>query len=64
MPGYSAESRCARGVGCFTNGYVSGPCCSPACRAAHGALPAFGHEFNSGGPGGGLPSPRPRWPIG
>jgi len=44
------------GVRC-TNGYVSGPYCSPT-RA--GLLTGryqqrFGHEFNSGGPGGGLP---------
>ncbi len=41
----------------FTNGYVSGPYCSPT-RA--GLLTGryqqrFGHEFNSGGAGGGLP---------
>lgn len=41
----------------FTNGYVSGPYCSPT-RA--GLLTGryqvrFGHEFNSGGVGGGLP---------
>ena len=41
----------------FTNGYVSGPYCSPT-RA--GLLTGryqqrFGHEFNGGGPGGGLP---------
>lgn len=41
----------------FTDGYVSGPYCSPT-RA--GLLTGryqqrFGHEFNSGGPGGGLP---------
>ena len=41
----------------FTNGYVSGPYCSPT-RA--GLLTGryqqrFGHEYNSGGAGGGLP---------
>jgi arylsulfatase A-like enzyme len=41
----------------FTNGYVSGPYCSPT-RA--GLLSGryqtrFGHEFNAGGEGGGLP---------
>lgn len=41
----------------FTNGYVSGPYCSPT-RA--GLLTGryqtrFGHEFNNGGAGGGLP---------
>jgi arylsulfatase A-like enzyme len=47
----------AKGGVRFTSGYVSGPYCSPT-RA--GLLTGryqqrFGHEFNSGGPGGGLP---------
>src|ERR1700758_3120987 len=41
----------------FTNGYIAATYCSP-CRAglATGRYPTrFGHEFNGGGPGFGLP---------
>jgi len=41
----------------FTNGYVSGPYCSPtrAGLMTGRYQQRFGHDFNSGGPGGGLP---------
>lgn len=44
------------GVRC-TNGYVSGPYCSPTRAGLFTGRyqQRFGHEFNSGGPGGGLP---------
>lgn len=56
IPTPNLDALAASGVR-FTNGYVSGPYCSPT-RA--GLLTGryqqrFGHEFNSGGAGGGLP---------
>ncbi len=56
IPTPNLDALAASGVR-FTNGYVSGPYCSPT-RA--GLLTGryqqrFGHEFNSGGVGGGLP---------
>ena len=56
IPTPHLDALAASGVAC-TQGYVSGPYCSPT-RA--GLLTGryqqrFGHEFNSGGPGGGLP---------
>ncbi|HYF36036.1 MAG TPA: sulfatase-like hydrolase/transferase [Prosthecobacter sp.] len=56
IPTPNLDSLAASGVR-FTNGYVSGPYCSPT-RA--GLLTGryqqrFGHETNAGGPGGGLP---------
>ena len=56
IPTPNLDALAAGGVR-FTEGYVSGPYCSPT-RA--GLLTGryqnrFGHEFNSGGPGGGLP---------
>jgi arylsulfatase A-like enzyme len=56
IPTPHLDALAASGVVC-TEGYVSGPYCSPT-RA--GLLTGryqqrFGHEFNSGGPGGGLP---------
>ena len=56
IPTPNLDALAAAGVR-FTNGYVSGPYCSPT-RA--GLLTGryqtrFGHEFNSGGVGGGLP---------
>ncbi len=56
IPTPNLDALAAAGVR-FTNGYVSGPYCSPT-RA--GLLTGryqtrFGHEFNDGGPGGGLP---------
>lgn len=56
IPTPHIDALAASGVVC-TQGYVSGPYCSPT-RA--GLLTGryqqrFGHEFNSGGPGGGLP---------
>ncbi len=56
IPTPNLDALAAAGVR-FTNGYVSGPYCSPT-RA--GLLTGryqtrFGHEFNSGGAGGGLP---------
>ncbi|MEI6234282.1 MAG: sulfatase-like hydrolase/transferase [Planctomycetota bacterium] len=56
IPTPNLDALAAAGVR-FTNGYVSGPYCSPT-RA--GMLTGryqtrFGHEFNSGGAGGGLP---------
>lgn len=56
IPTPNIDELAAAGVR-FTNGYVSGPYCSPT-RA--GLLTGryqtrFGHEFNSGGAGGGLP---------
>ena len=56
IPTPHLDALAASGAIC-TNGYVSGPYCSPT-RA--GLLTGryqqrFGHEFNSGGPGGGLP---------
>lgn len=56
IPTPHIDALAAAGVVC-TNGYVSGPYCSPT-RA--GLLTGryqqrFGHEFNAGGPGGGLP---------
>ena len=56
IPTPNLDALAASGVR-FTNGYVSGPYCSPT-RA--GLLTGryqvrFGHEFNGGGPGGGLP---------
>ncbi len=56
IPTPNLDALAAAGVR-FTDGYVSGPYCSPT-RA--GLLTGryqtrFGHEFNSGGPGGGLP---------
>jgi len=56
IPTPNLDALAASGVR-FTNGYVTGPYCSPT-RA--GLLTGryqtrFGHEFNSGGAGGGLP---------
>ncbi len=56
IPTPNLDALAASGVR-FTNGYVSGPYCSPT-RA--GLLTGryqqrFGHEFNEGGAGGGLP---------
>lgn len=56
IPTPNVDALAAAGVR-FTNGYVSGPYCSPT-RA--GLLTGryqtrFGHEFNDGGVGGGLP---------
>ena len=56
IPTPHLDALAASGMVC-SNGYVSGPYCSPT-RA--GLLTGryqqrFGHEFNSGGPGGGLP---------
>lgn len=56
IPTPNLDALAASGVK-FTSGYVSGPYCSPT-RA--GLLTGryqtrFGHEFNSGGAGGGLP---------
>ncbi len=56
IPTPGLDALAASGVR-FTNGYVSGPYCSPT-RA--GLLTGryqtrFGHEFNDGGAGGGLP---------
>ncbi|MBA4188870.1 MAG: sulfatase [Planctomycetaceae bacterium] len=56
IPTPSLDALAAAGVR-FTSGYVSGPYCSPT-RA--GLLTGryqtrFGHEFNTGGAGGGLP---------
>lgn len=56
IPTPNLDALAAAGVR-FTNGYVSGPYCSPT-RA--GLLTGryqnrFGHEFNNGGAGGGLP---------
>ena len=56
IPTPNLDAIAASGVR-FTNGYVSGPYCSPT-RA--GLLTGryqqrFGHEFNGGGEGGGLP---------
>jgi arylsulfatase A-like enzyme len=56
IPTPHIDALAASGVVC-TQGYVSGPYCSPT-RA--GLLTGryqqrFGHEFNAGGPGGGLP---------
>jgi arylsulfatase A-like enzyme len=56
IPTPNLDALAAAGVQ-FTSGYVSGPYCSPT-RA--GLLTGryqtrFGHEFNSGGAGGGLP---------
>jgi arylsulfatase A-like enzyme len=56
VPTPHLDALAASGVVC-TSGYVSGPYCSPT-RA--GLLTGryqqrFGHEFNAGGPGGGLP---------
>jgi arylsulfatase A-like enzyme len=56
IPTPNLDALAASGVR-FTNGYVSGPYCSPT-RA--GLLTGryqqrFGHEFNGGGEGGGLP---------
>jgi arylsulfatase A-like enzyme len=56
IPTPHLDALAASGVVC-SSGYVSGPYCSPT-RA--GLLTGryqqrFGHEFNSGGPGGGLP---------
>ncbi|MBI5772505.1 MAG: sulfatase-like hydrolase/transferase [Verrucomicrobia bacterium] len=56
IPTPNLDALAAAGVR-FTSGYVSGPYCSPT-RA--GLLTGryqqrFGHEFNSGGAGGGLP---------
>ncbi|MGV3485975.1 MAG: sulfatase-like hydrolase/transferase [Planctomycetaceae bacterium] len=56
IPTPNLDALAAAGVR-FSNGYVSGPYCSPT-RA--GLLTGryqqrFGHEFNSGGAGGGLP---------
>jgi len=56
IPTPHLDALAAGGVLC-TNGYVSGPYCSPtrAGLMTGRYQQRFGHEFNSGGPGGGLP---------
>lgn len=56
IPTPNLDALAASGVR-FTNGYVSGPYCSPtrAGLMTGRYQQRFGHEFNSGGPGGGLP---------
>jgi len=54
IPTPNIDSIAANGVR-FTNGYVSGPYCSPtrAGLMTGRYQTRFGHEFNGGGPGGG-----------
>ncbi len=56
IPTPNLDALAASGVR-FTNGYVSGPYCSPtrAGLMTGRYQTRFGHEFNSGGAGGGLP---------
>jgi arylsulfatase A-like enzyme len=56
IPTPHLDALAAAGVVC-TSGYVSGPYCSPtrAGLMTGRYQQRFGHEFNSGGPGGGLP---------
>jgi arylsulfatase A-like enzyme len=56
IPTPNLDALAAAGVK-FTNGYVSGPYCSPtrAGLMTGRYQTRFGHEFNSGGAGGGLP---------
>lgn len=56
IPTPNLDALAASGVR-FTNGYVSGPYCSPtrAGLMTGRYQQRFGHEFNSGGLGGGLP---------
>lgn len=56
IPTPNLDALAASGVR-FTQGYVSGPYCSPtrAGLMTGRYQERFGHEFNSGGPGGGLP---------
>lgn len=56
IPTPNLDGLAASGVR-FTNGYVSGPYCSPtrAGLMTGRYQQRFGHEFNSGGVGGGLP---------
>jgi arylsulfatase A-like enzyme len=56
IPTPHLDALAASGVIC-TSGYVSGPYCSPtrAGLMTGRYQQRFGHEFNAGGPGGGLP---------
>jgi arylsulfatase A-like enzyme len=56
IPTPHLDALAASGVIC-TSGYVSGPYCSPtrAGLMTGRYQQRFGHEFNTGGPGGGLP---------